>query len=61
MRVVSPRRILDWLHARHAALAGLGFGIGSGLGLVLLVLALFDGGISDSPMPAPQAIFIEID
>ncbi|MCC5999570.1 MAG: hypothetical protein JJU19_01730 [Pararhodobacter sp.] len=61
MRAVSPRRILDWLQARRAAFAGLGFGIGSALALVLLVLALFDGGLSDSPMPAPQAIFIDID
>lgn len=61
MRAFSPQRILLWLYARRAALAGLGFGIGTSLALVLLVLAIFDGGISDSPLPPPQAIFIETD
>ena len=54
-------RLLPWLHARRGAIAGLGAGIVGGILVMLLGAAIFEGGLSDSAPPPPQAIFIELE
>lgn len=50
-----------WFHAHRGAFAGFGCGVGGSLLLMLFAAAVFQGGLSDSAPPPPQAIFIPLD